>query len=580
MARKVFISFLGISNYVNCRYSFDDGEISVPVRFVQEAIIRRLCKEWSEDDIIYIFCTTKEKSITSGTKPPKDGSKELNWVDNGQKKTTEEIEKIGLETRLRNLRNSNILKAHFEEVDIEAGFSENEIWDIFDTVYQKLRSSDEIYFDVTHAFRSIPMFSIVLFNHAKFMKSTGLKAVYYGAFEKLGYSNEVKLLYPSVENRIAPIIDLTNIAMLQEYNQIASGLKYFGKVKALGHLVSQTSSDKTMAPVKQLADAINQIDEYITTIDLNNLRKGKFVTGFINNYKFLKRKKVMPRPIENVLDELYELMSSFENKDSYKNIEAAIKWTIKYDMLMQSYPLAAEYVKMRVADYFIKLRPEKMVNKDYREFIGGILGAPEDKFINREWDDFVNKHKDTANIIADNPIINNLRPLYDRIRGYRNSLAHGNGSVTFQELKDNTFIIDQCISIIDGRTIEDKKDEKYSLFLNLSNHPSSHWSEEQFAAAREYGEIKDIPFPAVDENLDEEGIDALADEYFEKIKEVSDFIPCTVHIMGEMTFTYALVNKLKEAGYTPVASTSWRDVQIQEDGSKQVKFHFCRFRKY
>ena len=119
-----------------------------------------------------------------------------------------------------------------------------------------------------------------------------------------------------------------------------------------------------------------------------------------------------------------------------------------------------------------------------------------------------------------------------------------------------------------------------NLIINLSNHPSTNWSEEQLKAALEFGEIKDLPFPIIDENMDEAGIDALTDDYLKQIQELSGNEPCTVHIMGEMTFTYALVNKLKAEGYTCVASTSWRDVEIMPDGSKQVKFHFCRFRKY
>ena len=119
-----------------------------------------------------------------------------------------------------------------------------------------------------------------------------------------------------------------------------------------------------------------------------------------------------------------------------------------------------------------------------------------------------------------------------------------------------------------------------NTIINLSNHPSSNWNEEQQAAAREYGEIKDLPFPNIDENLDEKGIDILTNEYLEMIRELSGGKPCAIHIMGEMTFTHTLVNKLKAEGYTCIASTTKRDVELLPDGSKQVKFHFCRFRKY
>ena len=99
MARKVFISFLGTNNYLECIYDFGK-EKSHPVRFVQEAIIDYLCKDWTESDRIIIFCTSFEKT---GSK----GSKELNWLDDGQQYAQDAVEKIGLEHRLNYLKNNS-----------------------------------------------------------------------------------------------------------------------------------------------------------------------------------------------------------------------------------------------------------------------------------------------------------------------------------------------------------------------------------------------------------------------------------------------------------------------------------------
>ncbi len=570
MARKVFISFLGTSNYLNCYYSFGNDDKSQPVRFVQEALITHICKDWEETDIILVFCTSEEMT-------KEKGSKELNWFDNGQLNATEEIEKIGLKHRLDDLKESNIIKAQIEEVDIPAGISEQEIWRIFDIVYQKLQQSDEIYFDVTHAFRSIPMFSVVLFNYSRFMKSTSLHSIFYGAFEKLGNYREVKAM--PLEKRIAPIINLTDIALLQEYNQIASELRNYGKVKALSNLMMQTDANPYALPLKELAISLSLLDEYISTINLNGLKSGNYVASFINSFKHLKRKKVLAKPIENILDELNSLISEFENKDSFKNIEASIKWTIKYDMLMQTYPLAAEYIIMRVAEYYKTLKPKKLPNKKYREFIGSILGTPDDDFEIKNWKGLVAGYPYEADVLSDEPFINEIRPKYDIIRLYRNSLAHGNGSNELIEMKNNVGIIDECIKIIEKQPAAWEQ-KKRNVFINLSNHPSSEWLDIQLAEARRYGIIIDLPFPAIDETTDEAGIEALTDNYLAQIKELSGGKPCTVHIMGEMTFTYVMVNKLKDAGYACVASTSKRDVEILPDGSKQVRFNFCRFRKY
>ena len=54
-------------------------------------------------------------------------------------------------------------------------------------------------------------------------------------------------------------------------------------------------------------------------------------------------------------------------------------------------------------------------------------------------------------------------------------------------------------------------------FINLTNHSSGLWSEEQRNAAEQYGNIVDIPFPAVDPRASSEGIKAVGKEYVEII---------------------------------------------------------------
>ncbi|MBQ3657927.1 MAG: CRISPR-associated protein [Bacteroidales bacterium] len=113
------------------------------------------------------------------------------------------------------------------------------------------------------------------------------------------------------------------------------------------------------------------------------------------------------------------------------------------------------------------------------------------------------------------------------------------------------------------------------MFLNLSNHPSISWSENQLAAAG--GKVIDLAFPQVAPDGDEKYIQNLATEYYNKILEMQDIT--TVHLMGEMNFTFALVTKLKAAGIKCVASTTKRET-VEENGVKISKFQFVRFREY
>lgn len=414
-----------------------DDVVSEPVRFVQEALIENLCKDWTEADRIFIFCTSKEST-------EENGSKEINWLDNGQAKATDEAENTGLQHRLQDLQARIGLKPQIEQLDIEAGFSEEEIWNIFDTVYAQLQPGDQIYFDVTHAFRSIPLFSIVLFNYSKFMIDTRLVSIIYGAFEKLGPVPKVREL--PTEKRVAPVIDLTNIARLQEYNQVASGLKDFGKVKQLKEAIAKDQESSSDQTIRNLADSISELDEYIATIDLNEIKSGRFIRKFRCNYKNAKKK--VAKPIVSILDELNKETADFVDENSYRNIEVAINWTIKHDMLMQAYPMAEEYIVSRVADMFKDIKPSQLSTKKYREFISGILGAPEEDFLSKNWRFSLADFPDVADEIADDFLVRELRPMYEFVRQSRNSLAHGNGAIKYAELKENIPYIVDCIKYL------------------------------------------------------------------------------------------------------------------------------------
>ncbi len=117
------------------------------------------------------------------------------------------------------------------------------------------------------------------------------------------------------------------------------------------------------------------------------------------------------------------------------------------------------------------------------------------------------------------------------------------------------------------------------MLINLTNHPSVSWSVEQLSAAKAYGEIKDISFPSIDPSGDEDYINLLSEEYLQLILQMNVKKNCTVHIMGEMTFSFSLIEKLKMHQIPCISSTTKRMVDEKEN-SKEVFFEFRRFRNY
>lgn len=118
------------------------------------------------------------------------------------------------------------------------------------------------------------------------------------------------------------------------------------------------------------------------------------------------------------------------------------------------------------------------------------------------------------------------------------------------------------------------------MLINFSNHPSDYWGDKQMEAAKVYGEIKDLTFPAIDPEANNEDLQTIADQYVQKILAEAENHKITVHVMGEMTFCFMVVSRLKEMGIECIASTTERHSEELADGRKIANFQFVRFRKY
>lgn len=123
------------------------------------------------------------------------------------------------------------------------------------------------------------------------------------------------------------------------------------------------------------------------------------------------------------------------------------------------------------------------------------------------------------------------------------------------------------------------------MLINLSNHNSDLWSRQQIDAASRYGEILDLEFPTVDPNGDKDYIGKLAEEYSDTVLQRlcnSDPLTSAVHVMGEMTATFAIVSRLQAKGIKCIASTSERITHLSADDptTKISSFRFVRFREY
>ena len=119
------------------------------------------------------------------------------------------------------------------------------------------------------------------------------------------------------------------------------------------------------------------------------------------------------------------------------------------------------------------------------------------------------------------------------------------------------------------------------MLLNISNHPSVIWLENQKKQALDaFGDIEDMPFPHISPAATSAEVLAFAKEYQQKIANKYKPQTTVVHLMGELTFTFALVKLLQMAGFKVVCSTTERLVVQENAEVKTARFKFHIFREY
>lgn len=339
MARKVFISFLGATDYSECYYVKKEGGketfvSSHPMRFIQEATLDYLEKEekWTSEDVALILLT----SIAEKT----------NWNDDGQKnfKTGEMLKRKGLHSCLKE-RDSLIQIKTIP--NIVMGEEEKDLWTIFSTIFNEINSKYrgcELYFDLTHSFRYLPMLFLVLANYLKFMSDVKVKGIYYGNFESR-----------DKETNKAPILDLLPISNLQDWTYAAASYKENGLADRLCDLAEkEIRYEKRTNVDARNNDALRALQDFMKDLRDNSLshllcRGNEILDGKILKDMHSKKEKInfeeytIP-PLEAVVEDIYDSMNEYTIKDDKvaENLIEASYWCFCHNMYQQSATLLQE----------------------------------------------------------------------------------------------------------------------------------------------------------------------------------------------------------------------------------------------
>ena len=346
MMANVYISFLGTNCYIECKYYESDApQNEHKCRFVQEATLSFHCKEWTQNDRILVFTTQK--------------AHQKNWLDDNQ------VGKLkGLKACIASLE----LAASVSQIDIPEGTNESEIWTIFKKMYDALNSGDSVIFDITHAFRSIPLLALVVLNYARIMKNVHLKGIYYGAFETLGTIQEAKKI--ASDQRRVPVLDFTPLNQLLEWTTAIEHYIKSGNADELGQLtefqarnmLSESKGKKRfLHSFRKLGDILQEFSLNLSTVRALEItpiipRIKKNIDDCMN-HSFIE-------PFNPVLSRIHDQMESFEDSPSMDynvnhGIQAA-RFCVTHRMIQQALTITTETMK----SYFLEQIGENSVDFD------------------------------------------------------------------------------------------------------------------------------------------------------------------------------------------------------------------------
>lgn len=565
-SRKVFISILGTGNYKPCIYRQGDFT-STETRFIQEATLDFLRKssEWCATDAAYIFLTPTARSanwqavpIDSRTDSPKDYA--------------------GLEPTLSQMG----LPFPVEPVEISEEGDEEAIWSVFRSIYDRICEGDRLYIDITHSFRYLPMLLLVLTNYAKELKGAEVVSITYGNWE--------------AKTEIKPIVDLGALIELQDWTVAAGEFLRNGRASGLADLTSKRVSSIQNEPGNENIDAsrLDDLADKLTTVSENliTIRGKEILSGeiFKELDKYTHGLDVgLITPMVPLINKIKDSFRDFDTKPSVSNGFAAARWCWRMKLYQQSITILQETMKAYVAaSHGYPSDTKRYLELASKAFFIAKTNTPEHKWKldERNSTDREKRAKVVRQYLTD-PVVRELCQLYDEIGELRNDFNHAgirqepiNGGDIPDRIEE---LISDTEEMMRGKqTIEPLPTPPPGapLLINLSNHPSADWGARQREAAEMYGEIEDMDFPAIPPEAGEREITDLAEEYVSRIEERAETRDVTVHIMGEMTFCYAVITRLQPLGIPCIASTTRRQITEAADGVKEVHFDFETFRKY
>ncbi len=229
---------------------------------------------------------------------------------------------------------ANELLGEYEKVEVPFGKSPEEFWDMFKTLSQLDVEGKDVYLDITHGFRSIPLFVSTLVNLFTKVKGAQVKGIFYGIWEAR---------HKEGDKEITPVVDLLPLVQLNEWIEGFTLFTHYGDGQHLkglmeAHIKEVPSHErKKLGKLNSIPKVLNKYSQAVgfnAPLEIiNSFKKLKDIFSQIDSSELLSGME----PIEILKEAFLKEAKRFENiqREWEKQLEVA-KWLFEKRRYAQS----------------------------------------------------------------------------------------------------------------------------------------------------------------------------------------------------------------------------------------------------
>jgi len=306
-------------------------------------------------------------------------------------------------------------------VDIPDGKSEDELWKIFSLLVDEVKPRDEILFDITHGFRSLPFIAFLTVAYLKEVKNAKIKGILYGAFD-------------ARENDVTPIFDLTPFASILDWMAAVRSFLVHSDASGINDQICEiTRSFHLSGVTEDTPDPVfsrfsRRLDTFSLAVRLSRPIEGVSVAYEIGRLMPLVTDEITRYspalvPVLGKIGEIERFSSIFSNRDQSLDQDHILKqqelilYQVEHGLYIQAVTMTREWMVSVLI--FAAGKGEKWLDKDTRYDAERTLSGAERQYNNEPFEksDLLDKFLLTA-------YCKDVTKEWSRLSQVRNDLAH------------------------------------------------------------------------------------------------------------------------------------------------------------